>query len=84
MYLIEYSSKWFKFWDNIPREERERISKKLLELKEKKSFRHLKLGSPYFVLEVGQYRVCFIEEESKRILLFVGNHKEYEKWIGLK
>jgi hypothetical protein len=48
------------------------------ELKEDKTFRHLRLGSPYFVLETGQYSAFFIEEKSKRKLCFVGNHKEYE------
>jgi len=84
MFEIGYDKDWTSFWKKIPREQHERILKKILELKEDKQFRHLKLGSPYFVLEVGQYRICFIEEDTKRILMFVGNHKDYEKWIGMK
>ena len=53
-------------------------------LKEIKKFRHLKLGSPFFIVESGQYRICFIETKNKRILMFIGNHKDYDKWTGIK
>ncbi|MFA6064420.1 MAG: hypothetical protein WCW44_06300 [archaeon] len=84
MFEIIPSDDWYKWWDKVPREQHQRIIKKMHELKEDKQFRHLKLGSPHFVLEAGQYRILFIEEEKKRILIFVGNHKDYEKWIGMK
>lgn len=34
------------------------------------------------ILKVGQYRVGFLDKEDKRILLFVGTHKEYEEWYS--
>ncbi len=80
MFQIKFHSDYKKYWKKIPKEEHYRINKKLEELFEEKKFRHLKFGAPYFVLEIGQYRICFIEEEKTRILLFVGNHKEYDKW----
>ena len=60
------------------------IAKKLLELREdNKLFRHLH-GLPYFVLEAGQYRVTFVEDNSNmvRTIVFIGDHKEYEKWYS--
>jgi hypothetical protein len=69
-----------KLWRAIPQNIRKRIAKKLEALKADREFRHMRFGLPYFVLEINQYRVCFYERECTRTLLFVGNHKEYEKW----
>jgi mRNA-degrading endonuclease RelE of RelBE toxin-antitoxin system len=84
MFEIGFDQDWHKYLKKVPLEQHKRLFKKIQELKEDKTFRHLKLGSPYFVLEVGQYRICFIEETNQRTLLFIGNHKEYEKWLGLR
>jgi len=84
MFEVTFDQDWSHYWKKVPREQHERVLKKIQELKEDKQFRHLKLGSPYFVLEAGQYRVLFTEEQNKRTLLFIGNHKDYEKWIGIK
>jgi len=53
-------------------------------LKEDREFRHLRFGLPYYVLEAGQYRICFSENSgmNTRTLVFVGNHKEYKKWYN--
>ena len=47
--------------------------------------RHLKQGLQYYVAEIGQHRLCYkIDRERKaKILCFVGDHKEYEKWLGI-
>jgi mRNA-degrading endonuclease RelE of RelBE toxin-antitoxin system len=81
---ITFDEDWEKYWEQLPREQHQRITKKLLELKEEKKFRHLKLGKPHFVIEIGQYRVCFTEDGNTRRLMFVGDHKEYEKWLGIR
>jgi len=59
-----------------------RIYKTLEKLKSPKQRRHLKLGTPFFVEESGQYRIVYELYEDKKIveLLFVGTHKDYEKY----
>ena len=43
----------------------------------------LRFGVDFFVEEVGQYRICYKSFEDKilRRCYFVGDHKEYEKWV---
>lgn len=78
--LEEDARKMFLKLDNSVRE---RIGKKLkqLELEESNS-RHLEHGVPVFVEEVGQYRIVFKkrEELKQKRVVFIGDHKEYEKW----
>jgi len=57
-----------------------RINKKLNQLKTLQSARHLKHGLNYFVVETGQYRICYAEETNTRTIVFIGTHKQYEKW----
>ncbi len=60
-----------------------RISRKIAKLSEvQKSSRHLRSNLPFFVEEVGQYRICFEIDETtqSKIIYFVGDHKEYEGW----
>ncbi len=63
----------------------ERIGKKLRQL-EREDFpsRHLKHGVPVFVEEVNQYRIIFKtrEDVKEKRVVFIGDHKEYEKWIA--
>jgi len=54
--------------------------KKIQQLKTLAKARHLKKGLPYFVVETGQYRICFKEEGNLRTIHFAGNHKQYQKW----
>lgn len=61
------------------------IAKKLKQLmRDDFKSRHLKHGSPFFVEEIGQYRIGFYIEEDKKEkwIFFVGDHKEYEKWCN--
>jgi len=64
---------------------KERVKKKLLQLKYLPS-RHLQYGVDYFVKEVGQYRIVFKSDDKTRVrkFYFVGKHKEYEKFIGIR
>ncbi len=70
-------------FSRIDKASQEKILKKLIQLENEKSSRHLRKGLPYFVEEVGQYRIAFkINEELKRKeIYFVGIHKEYMKWV---
>ncbi len=86
MYELEYDQDWNEYFEKVPIE----IKKRFLKRKEKYStfpvlgFRHEKLGVRFFVDEIGQYRVCFVSDEAskKRIFYFIGDHKEYEKFVG--
>ena len=55
-----------------------------MQLKEKdKKRRHLKYGEPFFVDEVGQYRIVYEinNEEIVILVLFIGKHKDYENYL---
>ncbi len=64
---------------------RVRIAKKALQL-ERDGFasRHLKFGLPFFVEEIGGYRLVFetLESERKKVVIFVGSHGDYQKWYS--
>ena len=64
-----------------------RIAKKVLQL-ERNGFvsRHLKFGLPFFVEEIGGYRLVFemLEREKKKLVIFVGSHGAYQKWYSTK
>lgn len=62
---------------------RQRVLKKAVQLENDDSTsRHLRFGSPCFVEEVGGYRIAFVknDKEKQKRILFVGDHKQYEKW----
>ncbi|MDO8627868.1 MAG: hypothetical protein Q7K42_05355 [Candidatus Diapherotrites archaeon] len=60
------------------------IVKKLVQMESKKIGRHLKHGSPFFVEEIGQYRIAFkvLDANKEKKVYFIGDHKEYEKWYN--
>ncbi len=82
MFQIDFAEEWYKYWKKVPKNLNTLLLNRLKNLKEERTFRHLKLGLPYFVMEIDQYRVCFIEENQLRTLVFIGDHKEYEKWYS--
>ena len=63
---------------------KERIRKKIEKIKTGKKRRHLKSGFPYFVEEIGQYRILYsLNNKKKEItLMFVGKHKDYERYYA--
>ncbi len=85
-FKIEFDPKWEEYYSNLDPSIKKRVIKKLKQLFQERKTKKLKFGLKYNVLKIGQFSVCFAEneKEKKRILYFVGNHKEYEKWIGLK
>jgi len=80
MFKISYHSDFSKYWKKIPKSQHKKITNKMQELKYRIDFRHMKQKSKFFVLEIGSFRVCFKQEKNTRILFFIGNHKDYEKW----
>jgi mRNA-degrading endonuclease RelE of RelBE toxin-antitoxin system len=85
-YTLEFDSDWPKYFDKQDKSNQIIIKKKLIKLKSGLEGRHLKLGLDFFVLEFGQYRIAYKKDGSKKIktIYFVGDHKEYEKWIGIR
>lgn len=84
-YSLEFDDLWEGYYKNLPPDIKERVKKKLIQLKYLPA-RHLQYGLEYFVKEVGQYRIAFKTVENKKIrrFYFVGDHKEYEKFIGIR
>ncbi len=81
MFRLEYHPDWGIYYSKLDKSGKEKIWKKIQQLKSReKKGRHLKHGTPYFVEEMGQYRVCYEEEGDLRTIMFAGNHKQYEKW----
>ena len=80
-YTINFAPKWDIYFKNFDSQIQKRIAKKINQLKNDISARHNKFGLSYFVLEVGQYRICYIENKNKknRIIAFTGTHKQYTK-----
>jgi mRNA-degrading endonuclease RelE of RelBE toxin-antitoxin system len=64
----------------LDKTQKERFGKKISKLQELIKTRHLKHGLPFFVVEVGQYRICFEQQQNLRKIRFVGTHKQYEDW----
>ncbi len=60
-----------------------RILKKIKQMETKEVGRHLEKGLPYFVEEIGQYRIAFSlnKQQTEKHVVFIGDHKEYDKWI---
>ncbi|MBN2127101.1 MAG: hypothetical protein JW703_01775 [Candidatus Diapherotrites archaeon] len=81
MFEIKYEKEWDKYFSKLDNSEKQKIWKKIQELKTIEKTRHLKFGLPFFVIETGQYRICFREKENNREIAFAGNHKQYEKWL---
>lgn len=62
---------------------REQILKRIKRMESGPAGRHLKYGLPYCIEEIGQYRIAYTsnEQSKEKIIYFVGNHKDYEKWF---
>lgn len=64
---------------------REKMLKRIARMQDEPTGRHLRRGVPFFVIEVGQYRIAYYCDENKKEkeIYFVGDHKEYQKWYNL-
>jgi len=84
-YSLEFEEGWDGYFKKLDKGMRERVWKKIQQLKGSVPSRHLKKGLDFHVSEIGQYRLCFkINEKAKvKTIYFVGDHKEYEKWLGI-
>jgi mRNA-degrading endonuclease RelE of RelBE toxin-antitoxin system len=82
MYKIEYHEDWDRFFCKLHPEIQNRIWKKIQQIKDGLPGRHLEHGLPFFVEEVGQHRICYVEDKPRniRLICFAGDHKDYDKW----
>lgn len=86
MYEPEFDPDWKEYFERLPNEIKPRIAKKMRQILRGLPGRHLRKGLPYFVEEVGQYRIAYrsFEDRQARRFYFVGNHKDYEAWYSGK
>jgi mRNA-degrading endonuclease RelE of RelBE toxin-antitoxin system len=84
-YEIEFHPDWDGYFSKLDNGVKQRVMKKILQLQGDTLSRHLKQGLPFYVSEIGQHRLCYSVDEKKKMktLHFVGDHKDYEKWLGL-
>jgi mRNA-degrading endonuclease RelE of RelBE toxin-antitoxin system len=83
-YELKYASGWDKHFKDFDAAVKQRILKKLEQLKTKEKSRHLEHGMPYFIEEVGGYRIAFQTDLSSRTktIYFIGNHGQYKRWYS--
>ncbi len=83
MYSSDFDPKWKDRFARLPEDIKERVVKKMKQILNGLPGRHLRFGLDFFVEEVGQYRICYKSFEDRKIrrFYFVGDHKEYEKWV---
>jgi len=84
VYNIILKDGWDVNFRSFDKPIQDRIMKKILQLRHSNTARHLQHGFQFFVHEVGSYRIAFenYEREKTRRIIFVGTHKQYEKWYS--
>ena len=81
MYLLEFAPDWDRYLAKMDKSVQNQILNKIEKLMDlDKSARHLRHGIPVFVIESGQYRICYEEKGNSRRVVFAGSHKQYGKW----
>jgi hypothetical protein len=85
MYSSEFDEDWPKYFEPLAPVIKERIARKMRQVLAGLPGRHLRHGTDFFVEEIGQYRICYKSDEKRKTgkFCFVGDHKAYEKWLGL-
>lgn len=81
LFELSFAEEWDEYFKKLDKPEKQKIWAKIQQLKTLQSARHLRHGLPFFVVESGQYRICFEEKNNSRIIMFAGTHKQYEKWL---
>lgn len=80
-WTIKFKPNWDENFSSFDNETKRRILKKINQMEQPLKARGLH-SSRVKVEEVGQYRIAYIEDEKEKtkIIHFVGDHKQYEKW----
>lgn len=87
MWTLEFGSDWIYWYSKLDRSLAIIALKRMSDMKKgERQYQHLKYGSPFFKdeFEHQNFKICFLEDEEKKIrtLYFVGDHKNYDKWLG--
>lgn len=83
VFELLFADGWDKHYSKFDNSIKQKIWKKILQITVLANPRHLKYGEPFFVEKAGQYRICFEQVfPTARRIIFVGNHKQYEKWLA--
>ncbi len=79
---IKYIQGWDVYFAKFDNSIKIRILKALERLKFKSTTKHLEYELPFFVEEVGKYRIAFKHDSASNVkeVYFVGDHKQYDKW----
>jgi len=81
LFELTYAEGWDRHFSKFDNSVKQKIWKKIQQIKILVNPRHLRHGEAFFVEEAGQYRICFEQAGAgTRRITFVGNHKQYEKW----
>ncbi len=83
-YQIEFGERFAGCLAKVPHEIR-RIFAKRLDGKYKTyaNFEHKKGGVPFYSDWIGsKYRVCFLQDGQTRRMEFIGDHKQYDRFLA--
>ncbi len=82
-YNLIYKPGWDKHFSKMDKSIQIIIWKKIQQQKNETKTRHLKHGVEFYVVEAGQYRIAIKvnENDKTKQIHFVGDHKQYEKWL---
>ncbi|MFH1200540.1 MAG: hypothetical protein V1708_05735 [Candidatus Micrarchaeota archaeon] len=82
-YTVLFTTEAGSMLDALDKSVRVRLIKKIAKMERKDlPSRHLKAGLPHFVEESGGYRIVFEMEGKTKLVVFVGDHKQYENWYS--
>lgn len=81
-YSVDFEPGWDDWFGKLDKAVRQHIMNKIAQLRTGIHGRHLRHGLPFFVEEVGGYRIAYTADEKtkNRRIYFAGSHKDYEKW----
>lgn len=83
-YELLYAGGWDCHFKDFDKAVKLRVLKKLAQLKTKEKSRHLEHGKPYFIEEVGGYRIAFQTNKAAgtKTIYFIGDHDQYKRWYS--
>ena len=83
-YELKYVADWDRHFKDFDAAVKLRVLRKLEQLKSKEKSRHLEHGKPYFIEEVGGYRIAFKTDlaAATKTIYFIGDHGQYKKWYS--
>ena len=84
-YSDEYAPEWKARFDKLDNSIQIRAVKKIRQILAGLPSAHARFGLPYFKENIDEnYRICYksFEDRKTRRFYFVGDHKEYERWLA--